>query len=474
MSRCRTRTASVARRLRPERGGLGRLAGAGALAVLLGACEGTVADALPQWTVVLGTDAPVPQLGDRLLVEILDAEGEPACGGCRRQLGVGDMQGWPLSFGVVPPEGPTSLRVRARLYRSQDTGYDGLPGSDRLIDALGVLPVPSGPVRVAVALRMACFGVVADVAGRRSCDAATGELGPEPDLPIVVDDSSLPAPGSWGPAQPVRCRADVPAGMGCLPGGAFLLGSPESTFGPTALQPRPEQLVQLSPFALDLDEVTIGQVRQLVLAGLVGPPVSQSPDPTSLAAMCQYLGPNDASNDAMAANCVSYALGSQICAAFGKRLPTEAEWEYAAGNVSRESRYPWGGSEDACSMAIVARGRIDAPSDVSSCRATDGQTVPPGPVAGGHPLDVTELGIRNLGGNVDEWVADRFAPYGTACWDPAVLALDPRCDQGSAGQHGIRGGSWQSFPFNARAFVRNASVGDGPAASTGLRCAVSM
>src|SRR5262249_3716980 len=160
--------------------------------------------------VVLGTDAPVPQLGDRLLVEIFydGASGAP-CDGCRRLLAA---DAWPISFGVVPPASG-GARVRVRLYRTANTGYDGAPGSDRLIDARGGLPPAETLTPVGIALSMRCFGIGTDLAADTICDPATGMVGPVQTAPVLADPASLPVPGTWAPAQEVPCADPVPAGM---------------------------------------------------------------------------------------------------------------------------------------------------------------------------------------------------------------------------------------------------------------------
>ena len=458
-----------------------RAAAAGAILSLAAAgCGERVGDPLPQWTVFVGTDAPVPQLGDRLLIEVLADDGSPACLGCRRQLGAGDPAAWPISFGVVPPEGGGGVRVRARLYLADHTGADGLPSGLPVIDALARLPSPDGPVDVGLALSMSCLGVASDVAGRTTCDPGAGALAPEPELALADGGGDLPRPGTWPGAAEAPCPAAPPDGMACLPGGLFLLGDPY--FFPTGgdLDPLPEHLVRLSPFALDLDEVTVGEVRARIAAGEVqGAPIVRSSDPGELEGACTYLGQANTENDPLPASCVSRPFAEAVCLARGARLPTEAEWEYAAINGTRETRFPWGDVEGGCKYAIVGRGRSVLEADVeesTTCR-TEGGT-PWGPLAGGSDADVTELGVKNLSGNVSEWVADRFQRYDEPCWNPGPTLLpDPRCDAPSPAlgpAWSIRGGAWNDPIFKVRAVERNASASGGPLPSIGFRCARSF
>src|SRR5262249_22678930 len=161
-----------------------------------------------------------------------------------------------------------------------------------------------------------------------------------------------------------------------------------------------EQLVQLLPFALDIDEMTVGAIRPLVAT--IGEPTAQS----AIDPFCTYTAaPSaDGSSEKMPVNCVSLQQARDACKALGKRLPTEAEWEYAAGNLGRETRYPWG-SGDPCDFAAVGLGLAsDAQTSIQCLDA--GDTAGPQPV--GSMGDVTDLGVHDLGGNLTEWLEDDF------------------------------------------------------------------
>ena len=92
---------------------------------------------------------------------------------------------------------------------------------------------------------------------------------------------------------------------------------------------------------------------------------------------------------------------------------------------------------------------------------------------GGDPDDVTELGLRNLAGNVSEWVADDFASFSDAdCWPSGQLLSDPRCDEGS-GLGVARGGSWILGRTSARSATRLVVGEHEQLDGVGVRCAVS-
>jgi sulfatase modifying factor 1 len=456
--------------------------GLGAVGLTLAySCGARIAPPQAQWKVYLATDAPVPQLGQQVLVEFIDAQGNPLSASLQRLLDGSRAELWPISFGVVPAVAQPTPRIRARFYRLDETGPDGLPNGTMLIDATALLPpAGEGITGTALVLGMACFGVGADVAGHRTCDPATGQLGPEPTLVPGADPSSLPMVGSWPPAASVPCSSQPPAGMACAPGGVFILG--RAQYLPiNGLDPVPEHLVKIAPFAIDVDEVTVGQIRPLVQAGALTAPVVGDPDTMAQPPECTYLGNSDAEHDAYPVNCLSWANANLACQMFGKRLPTEAEWEYVAGGLGARLPFPWGGDTDICHYAVVssARALLGEPSEC---------LVPP-EAPGPHPDDGTGFDViestvpavggqvRNMGGNVDEWVADVFDSYAGPCWQQgSTLLVNPICTAALAGasQHSSRGGSWQLPALSAYSYARGVSTTDAPAVSTGFRCAKSM
>ena len=443
-----------------------------------GACGGGLTER-DQWTVWVTTDAPMPQLADRVLIDILDETGELACGDCRRPLGVPiDAAGWPFSFGVAVPATGRPVRVRVRLYRATRTGFDGLPRATTTIDHVATLPAATGNTDVEMILRAECLGVASDLAQKKTCAAASRDMVPEPTL-ALGSLAGPPRPGDWPRAVSQPCTG-APADMVCVPGGFFVFGDATNRASTDPdLSPTDERYVGLSAFAIDRDEVTVGTVRGLLGRGLIrGAPASRDPSPTALLEPCTFLDVTNAANDGKPLNCVSFDVAEQVCGALGKRLPTEAEWEWVAGNLERETRYPWGEAPDVCDRADVGRGRSSLQvlyPESELCRVpVTGPRRPSGLPIDRNPGDVTALGVRHLGGGLSEWVADRLAPYLADCWKPADAFLrDPRCESAATELRVVRGAAWSDAPGFVSSVRRQAAR---PAAFTpaiGFRCALS-
>lgn len=428
-------------------------------AMLLGGCQAEEGAARPQWLVTLSTDAPVPQFGDRVLIEIVDEAGE-VCTACRRLVDASEPSAWPMSFGVVPTGG--ALRVRARLLRAATllTGAEPPPGST--IDL--IVPLSDDVRDVGARLSMDCFGIDADVAGSTTCDPDTGSLASAAEVEVGAPPWVV---GSWGPGQPDPCEGPSPPGMICVEGGAFLLGDASAApFGPIEEQTTVERLVRVSAFHLDEYELTVGDYLALREQDPLLPEPFQTGPAGTNAQFCQYRGPSDTSTAAFPLNCLDKTAARSLCKARGMRLPTEAEWELAAGNGPLETRYPWGDDPDICAHAIVAR----ADPIPGECRETPAGILPPGPQPS-DGRDRTLSGIADLGGNLEEWVADDFSPYGSGCWS-ALRHEDPVCE-GDLGLGSVRGGHWTDAPLGAEV-VRRAAVSALEATQwRGLRCAKS-
>lgn len=158
-------------------------------------------------------------------------------------------------------------------------------------------------------------------------------------------------------------------------------------------------------------------------------------------------------------NKLSYVTGHQLCyvisganvtcdfAKNGFRLPTEAEWEFAArgGLGSKGCRYA--GGEDINELGWYSGN-------------SSGMTH-----AVGH-LQANELGLFDMTGDVWEWTWDVYSAYGPAAQN------DPRGDV-SGGERVLRGGSWNTAAGGARVSNRNRASPDFRDFTTGFRVVVS-
>ena len=109
------------------------------------------------------------------------------------------------------------------------------------------------------------------------------------------------------------------------------------------------------------------------------------------------------------------------------RLPTEAEWEWAARRNVR--RYAWDGNWDP-----------------ARCNSSESRLGQPSPV-GVYPHGATPDGLHDLSGNVYEWTATLYRPYH---YDPTDGREDPLAE----GIRVIRGGSWYVNRTNVRCAYR--------------------
>jgi formylglycine-generating enzyme required for sulfatase activity len=253
---------------------------------------------------------------------------------------------------------------------------------------------------------------------------------PPRDLTAVPDE---PAPG---PGAGSSLGIDwIP-----IPEGSFRMGSDEGEENE-----RPVHQVTLVAFEIARDPVTNAQYAAFVRARGVKPP-RDWPDGQVPEGKEQHPVVHVSWTEARA----FCAWMTELQVAEGTRiaLPTEAQWEYAArGSAGRA--YPWGGEKP----------------DPERCNfgGNVGGTTP----AGSYPKGATPEGVRDLAGNVWEWVEDAWhddyqgAPADGSAWT-----------QGDGGaERVLRGGSWRRAACFCRSPSRIAHKFDIQYQNLGFRCA---
>lgn len=299
-----------------------------------------------------------------------------------------------------------------------------------------------------------------------STETGSGSPTPVPTAPMTTPTTTAGARTAVEPlAGAITVRATDGAAMVYVPSGAFPMGStPGDVDEALALcseqyrycndwfysREAPEHIVTVTGFRLDGEEVTNDRYRLCVEAGACEVP------PVCSQAETAHADPESAGHPVV---CVDWQDAVAYCEWAGGRLPTEAEWEYAAtGPDGRD--YPWGDEFGAAATNYCDAGCPESHADPA---AADGfeRTAP----AGSLPGDVSWVGALDLGGNASEWVGDWLGDY-----PPGPLAEPTGAADGT--QRVIRGGSWRSPAVYSRTALRAAADPSTRLDHLGFRCAV--
>jgi len=216
----------------------------------------------------------------------------------------------------------------------------------------------------------------------------------------------------------------------------------------------PAHPVKLDAFWIDLTEVTNQQYEGCVEDGVCSPPSE----------IGSFTRESYFSNPAYSDYPVVWVTQAQAvayCAWAGGRLPTEAEWEYAArGPESRT--FPWGEDFDPSRANYCDASCAAGPNDPSY---NDGypETAP----VGSFPTGVSWCGALDMAGNVREWVADWFGYYSA---DLQINPFGP--DKGET--YSPKGGCWLDTPENLRGSNRGQNTPEYTRHKVGFRCVVDL
>jgi formylglycine-generating enzyme required for sulfatase activity len=260
-----------------------------------------------------------------------------------------------------------------------------------------------------------------------------------------------------------------PRGMVPVPAGTFWMGSSESEGDPDE---HPQHEVTLSAYCIDRTEVTVEAYAECVAAGQcsAAPLTVHWTDYSAEVARRNNRWCNRQDRPEHPINCVDWEQVAGYCRWKGKRLPTEAEWEYAArGHDGRV--HPWGNEAPNAKRLNVCGGECIAAYERDKIQVhvtamydgNDGwETTAP---VGSYPEGTSPFGALDMAGNVWEWTADWYGAYSK------LAETNPQGPKTGTSRVS-RGGGWATVDTNkVRAADRSWLTPTTRDVDLGFRCA---
>jgi formylglycine-generating enzyme required for sulfatase activity/tRNA A-37 threonylcarbamoyl transferase component Bud32 len=336
-----------------------------------------------------------------------------------------------------------------------------------------IVPPPSKGNKTAIFLGVGILALAAGVAIAFSIVGKGSTTTTTPSASVASASVSVVVP------PPPAC----PTGMIHIDGGEFFMGSSD----PRALDnEKPPHSVTLSPYCIDTTEVTVAAYKacsdsgKCLIAGKdnffggfddLGAGVR-----TTLNGLCNINEPSAKGSHPI--NCIDWEQASNFCSrkAPGGRLPTEAEWEYAARGPDGRA-YPWGDEApsarflNACGTECTSWGKKNKVQDVVTFAAMykEDDKFPTTAPVGSFPDGKSRYGLEDVVGNVWEWTGDYFADYAK---DAQKDPTGPK-----AGEDGrvARGGAWNGAdPSWVRPTFRFHFAPSSRSYGIGFRCAAAL
>ena len=331
------------------------------------------------------------------------------------------------------------------------------------------LEVQQAPLGSSAPLKLSKWALLLAGLGLAAWGVSVYRGAPDPEL-ITQEPVSL-APATPTPASPEPSKANTQfPNMLPIPAGEFTMGCVEQRDhvedGCLDWEKPPYQ-VKLSAFKLADTEVTVEQYLACVQqSGCPAPHWNETGSDYNINTGKDdlYKEMGEALTDSLSPivgvsweNAVAYAawLNKSQKPSQPFRLPTEAEWEYAARGGDNEQAYPWGNK---ASHEFANYGKDECCEGFVSGKDQWLYTAPVGSFA------PNGFGLKDMHSNVWEWVADWYGDYS------AQLAINSK--GASKGTHRVlRGGSWNSTPRYVRSAFRSLNTPVLRFSNTGFRVA---
>lgn len=219
-------------------------------------------------------------------------------------------------------------------------------------------------------------------------------------------------------------------------GGTYMMGSDDPQLGPAS---RPAHEVTVPTFEITMTEITMSQYQACIDAGICTEQIIDDVE-------CNTDPVSEANHPV---NCVNWYQAEDFCTWAGGRLPSDAEWEYAARSGGRDVYYPWG--NDWPQECVHANFNYCHPGDSPACS---------------YPRGNTDNGLCDMTGNISELIKDNYhntyvgAPTDGSAWiEPGSTSVV------------VRGGYWRSQAFFLSHYRRGGIGVSNSGEGLGFRCA---
>jgi formylglycine-generating enzyme required for sulfatase activity len=296
---------------------------------------------------------------------------------------------------------------------------------------------------------------------------------------FLLGGTSLTVPRHGaGEQQTVFQDCETCPEMVVLPAGDFMMGSPANELGRVDVEGLPRRVVIPKRIAIGKFEVTVEQMSifmtetGMTIGGscrrLVNP---ERPPPTWSAPEASLEHPGYEITGSHPAVCISWHEAQSYVAWLQRRtgkpyrLPTEAEWEYAA-RAGAATRYSFGNNEN--TLCVYAR-FADLSSQFGWHDACHSELVAYGAAPVGS-LKPNAWGLFDMHGNVWEWVEDCWTPNPLEIpFDGSAFSRPGNCEMGV-----MRGGSFSSSSLMVRSAIRSPMRTAQHFFNVGLRVALTL